>query len=182
MKISRLSYDEWKCIISKELSGTFINTDFFIGYLGLLNIKAVSEAQIWNYNGQKLTVCDKGINWLSILPQNDHYCITAMMNEKNELLLWYIDMIMGQGIDIDGIPYFEDLYLDLIVYPDGTIVTDDMDELEKAWAKNDISLEQFNLAIDTCNKLKNGLLSDIDIFKEYTQKCLNLTANAVFSG
>ena len=86
MKISRLSYDEWKCIISKELSGTFINTDFFIGYLGLLNIKAVSEAQIWNYNGQKLTVCDKGINWLSILPQNDHYCITAMMNEKNELL------------------------------------------------------------------------------------------------
>ena len=39
-------------------------------------------------------------------------------------------MIAKQGIDYDGVPYFDDLYLDLVVYPDGTIVVDDMDELE----------------------------------------------------
>ena len=39
-----------------------------------------------------------------------------------------------QGIDADGIPYFDDLYLDLVVYPGGTIIVDDMDELEEALA------------------------------------------------
>lgn len=53
------------------------------------------------------------------------------MDEENEILLWYIDMIAGQGIDIDDIPYFDDLYLDLIVYPDGSIIEDDRDELEQ---------------------------------------------------
>ena len=41
-------------------------------------------------------------------------------------------MIDTQGYDDDGVPYFYDLYLDLIVYPDGNIVTDDMDELQGA--------------------------------------------------
>lgn len=98
MKRSCLSYDEWKCIKSKELYGKHVSTDFFKGYAGLIDIKEVSEIQIWRFNGEDITVCDKGIKWLSILPENDFYCITAMMNEKYEILLWYIDMIAEQGI------------------------------------------------------------------------------------
>lgn len=37
--------------------------------------------------------------------------------------------------DPNGVPYFNDLCLDLIVYPDGTIVVDDMDELEEHYPK-----------------------------------------------
>lgn len=173
MKRSKLSYDEWKCIISKNLRGKRINEDFFQGYIGVIEIEEVSKKQIWNFNGEDIVVCDKGLKWLSILPENNFYCITAMMNENNDILLWYIDAIAEQGIDIDNIPYFEDLYLDLVVYPDGTIKVDDMDELELALAKKDITQEQFKLAISTSEKLKCGLLSDIEKFKEYTLKCLN---------
>ena len=38
-------------------------------------------------------------------------------------------MIAEQGSDADGVPYFLDLYLDLVVYPNGEIKVDDMDEL-----------------------------------------------------
>ena len=38
-----------------------------------------------------------------------------MMNQLNEIQVCYIDMIESQGIDEDGIPYFIDLYLDLVV-------------------------------------------------------------------
>lgn len=93
------------------------------------------------------------------------------MNNENRILLWYIDMIAGQGVDSDGTPFFDDLYLDLVVYPDGSIIEDDRDELENALSENDITLEQFKLANDTCERLKNGLLSDINKFIEYTQKC-----------
>lgn len=82
MKRCRLSYDEWKCIVSKNITGKRIQEDFFQGYIGLIEINEVSEAQIWKFNGEDMVVCDKGIKWMSILPQNDFYCITAMMNEK----------------------------------------------------------------------------------------------------
>lgn len=108
------------------------------------------------------------------MPQNDWYCITAMMNEKEEILLWYIDMIASQGVDRDGIPYFDDLSLDLVVYPDGTIIVDDMDELEDAPEKNDITKEQFKLAMETSEKLRKGLLSDITDFIKYTKECLEV--------
>ena len=171
MKRSRLSYDEWKCIKSKKLKGKQVNSDFFKGYIGLIEIEEVSEKQIWNFNGEDIIVCDNGLKWLSILPRNDFYCITAMMNADNEILLWYIDMIVAQGIDADGVPYFDDLYLDLVVYPDGTIIVDDMDELETALETKDITQAQFNLAISTSNDLKTGLLNNIDTFIKYTLRC-----------
>lgn len=174
MKRCRLSYDEWTRIISKDMRGTKVNTELFTGYIGLLEIKEVSESQIWKINGEDIVVCDKGIKWLSILPQDDWYCITAMMSEKEDILVWYIDMIAGRGMDADGIPYFDDLYLDLIIYPDGTIIVDDMDELEEALSKEDITQEQFDLAIETSRRLQEGMLSNIHSFTEYTKKCYEM--------
>ena len=174
MKKSRLSYDEWKCIISKDIFGKTVNSELLNGYIGFIDIKGVSEIQTWKFNGENITVCDKGIKWLSILPQNDWYCITAMMDENEKVLLWYIDMIANQGIDVDGVPYFDDLYLDLVVYPDGTIIVDDMDELEEALSKKDITQAQFNLAIETSHRLQQGLLSDISSFTEYTGRCYEM--------
>ncbi len=174
MKRSRLSYDEWKCIKEKTIAGRNVKTDLFIGYVGVMDIGEVAEPQIWKFNGEDIVVCDKGLKWLSILPQNDFYCITAMMNQNNEILLWYIDMIANQGVDEDGIPYFDDLYLDLVVYPDGTVIEDDMDELEDALSDGDITLKQYNLAIATSNRLKEEALCDIASFIAYTHHCLRI--------
>ena len=174
MKRSRLSYDEWKCIISKDIFGKTVNSELLNGYIGLIDIKEVSKIQTWEYNGEDIVVCDKGRKWLSILPQNDWYCITAMMDENEKILLWYIDMIAKQGIDVDGVPYFDDLYLDLVVYPDGTIIVDDMDELEEALSKKDITQEQFNLAVETSHRLQRGRLSNISSFMEYTKMCYEI--------
>ncbi len=173
MKRSRLSYDEWKCITNKKIKGKQVITDFFDGYLGIIEVEQVTEPQIWKFNGEDIVVCDRGLKWLSILPEKEHYCITAMLNEKDEILLWYIDMIADKGIDMDSIPYFDDLYLDLVVYPDGTIVEDDRDELEEALLNEDITQEQFELALETSQKLQLGLLSDVSVLIEYTKKLMH---------
>jgi len=174
MKRSKLNYEEWKCILSKDLYCKNVESDFFTGYIGLLHIHEVSEPQIWRFNGEDMVVCDNDVKWLTILPKDDYYCITVMMNSESEVLVWYIDMIAGQGQDTDGVAYIDDLYLDLVVYPDGTVLEDDMDELEAALREGDISKELFDLAIDTCNRLKNGLLSDTDEFQSFTRKCIQL--------
>lgn len=166
----RLTYDEWKCITDKKRIGKMLNTEEFIGYVGILSINEVSEPQIWKYNGEDLIVCNNNYQWLTIMPQNDYYCMTVMMNEKQEMQVCYIDMIDEQGYDEDGVPYFYDLYLDLVVYPDGTVIEDDMDELQDALQKEDITQHQYEQALATSDKLKNGLLNDIDVFKSFIKK------------
>lgn len=173
MKRSRLSYDEWKCILEKKQQIRKFENDTLVGHAALLEIQEVSVPQVWKFNGEDIVVCQKGYRWLSILPENDFYCITAMMDENEKILLWYIDMIASQGIDEDGVPYFDDLYLDLVVYPDGTILEDDRDELEEALAQGDITEEQFTLADTTCRMLKEKL-ADMEAFKKYTYACLGM--------
>lgn len=163
----RLTYDEWKCILSKKRIGKSFENKEFSGYLGMLEINEISEPQIWKYQGQPLTVCDKHYRWLTILPKEEFYCITVMMNEKEQVQVCYIDMIESQGYEEDGVPWINDLYLDLVVYPDGAVVEDDRDELEAALAEGDITKAQYDLAVDTCEKLKEGLLKNKDEFQTY---------------
>lgn len=75
----RVVYDEWKCISEKQIVGKMIETDDFEGYVGLMCINKVKEAQCWNYSGDKVIVCDYGYKWLTILPKNEFYCITVML-------------------------------------------------------------------------------------------------------
>ncbi|WP_310601986.1 DUF402 domain-containing protein [Anaerosporobacter sp.] len=173
MKRSKLSYKEWKCILSKKQRIHNFNNEILNGFVSLLEIKEVTEPQVWNFNGEDIVVCIEGYKWLTILPQEENYCITAMISEKNEIILWYIDIIAEQGLDLDGIPYFDDLYLDLVVYPDGTIMEDDREELEHAWEVKEISTEQLNQANRVCDELKRKL-QDMDWVMEYTYKCLEL--------
>lgn len=173
MKRSSLSYEEWTCIRSKKITGITVNNKILNGYIGLIHIEEVDEPQIWKFNGEEIIVCNKGLKWLTILPKDDHYCITAMMYENSEILLWYIDMIASQGME-DGTPYFDDLYLDLVVYPNGNIIEDDMDELKQALKEKDINNKQYQLALETSNRLKLGLLSNVDRLKEYTYACYKM--------
>lgn len=173
MKRFRLTYDEWNCILSKKQTIHYLVNETFQGYLSHTNIQQVSAPQVWTYHNE-VVVCQDDFTWLTILPRDEYYCIMAVLDEKRKILLWYIDMIAGQGVDKDTIPYCDDLYLDLVVYPDGTIVEDDRDELENAWKQGDITSEQYELANLTCIKLKEGLLSDIAALETFTNQCLKL--------
>lgn len=62
MKRSRLSCDEWKCIKEKKIIGRNVKTDFFTGYIGIVDIGEVTEPQIWKFNGEDIVVCAKGLN------------------------------------------------------------------------------------------------------------------------
>lgn len=178
MKRSNFTYSEWKCILKKDLQIVKVDTEEFKGHIGRLEILEVSEPQVWKFHGEDITVCEKGLKWLSILPGEDYYCITAMLDAQEQVLLWYIDMIAGQGVE-DEVPYFDDLYLDLVVYPDGTVKVDDMDELEEALEQKDITDGQFYLAVETAKRLQEGLLSDMDRFQEFTRMCLELVKGNV---
>lgn len=173
MKRKSLSYQSWKVITRKNHRFQKIQRQEFSGYVSMIEMLEVSSPQVWDFRGEKITVCRAGYRWFSLLPSEGSYCITAMLDENGRIVLWYIDMIASQGIDEEGVPYFDDLYLDLIVRPNGEVIEDDRDELEEAFKQRDITRQQFELASRTGRALREGLLSDIDAFQRFTYQCLS---------
>jgi predicted RNA-binding protein associated with RNAse of E/G family len=176
VKRKRLS-DTWDCILAKEMQIKEVHTEFFDGYTVFLDMKKVTGPQYWQLRGQDIMVCDTGMKWLSMLPKDDFYCITAMMDQQDNMVLWYIDMIDDHGVDAEGVPWFDDLYLDLVVYADGTIVIDDRDELEDALTSGDVSKEQYMQALETCERLQVGRASGVEKLTEFTRKCLAVSVD-----
>lgn len=161
-------------MISKNRIGKQVDIPTMKGYLGLLTITSVSDKQIWKHNDKDVVVCDNGYHWLTIMPGDEFYCITVMMDDNYKIKVCYIDMIDSQGYDDDKVPYFYDLYLDLVVYPNGDIFVDDMDELQKALKTGEITELQYDRALKTSQKLQDGLLSDIGKFQDYVSEMLNI--------
>ena len=168
----RLTYDEWKSMLKKHREGALEDSDDFKGYVGLLTIDEVSEKQEWTYKDERFTVCDNGYKWLTIMPKDDYYCITVMMDADYKICVSYIDMIDDQGIDEDGVPFMIDCYLDLIVYPDGNVVVDDRDELDEALRIGDITKQQYDRALRTADGLINGLFKDYSAYEEFVNERL----------
>ena len=69
-------------------------------------------------------------------------------------------------------PYFFDCYLDLFVYTDGCVKVDDRDELDAAYSNGDINKEQYDRALETADKLMNGLLNNYDKYVSFVEERL----------
>lgn len=173
MKRRRFTYDEWDASIpQKRFCQQRIDNPFFHGMVRLICMDKVEEPIRWNFQNDNILIGDDGMKWLALLPDKEYYVISALINRKDEIIMWYIDMIADSGLDEDGIVYYDDLYLDLVVYPDGNIYMDDMDELKEAFKQKDISEELFQLALNTCENLKLGLLADKKQLMKVSNACL----------
>lgn len=144
----------------------------FRGWLACIDVLAVSAPQVWRHAGADVVICGRGSRWLQFLPEDDFYCVTAMLDPAGEALVWYVDMIAGQGVDPDGVPWFDDLYLDLIAWPDGEVTADDRDELDAALRRGEISAAQHMLALETAERLTRGLLRRPDGLRALTESGL----------
>ena len=66
---------------------------------------------------------------------------------------WYIDICLQHGIDAGGIPWWDDLFLDVIVFPNGECQIIDGEELDAAWQSEVIDESQYRLAWAEATKL-----------------------------
>jgi predicted RNA-binding protein associated with RNAse of E/G family len=101
-----------------------------------------------------------------------------MFNEKQEIIQLYFDVCDGNMVSPSGIPYYDDLYLDVVLLSTGEVLLFDEDELEEALGNNDIAKEQYDLACFEAKKLikytennKNKLLG---LSKKYLNYMISL--------
>lgn len=75
-------------------------------------------------------------------------------------------------MDEDGVYFYNDMFLDLIVLNSGEIIEDDRDEFERAWIMGVISQEQYELVNKTALELKKKIGRNSNWISRYCQSIM----------
>ena len=148
---------------------SFNNSDF-VGDIALIKFNKMNKPyMIENIN---LCMANDNYKWLEFYDYNKKYMLTAMYNEENEIIEWYFDIARKIGKE-NGMPYEDDLYLDVVLTPKGDIKLLDEDELKDAFDRFEVNKSDYEMAYNEAKKLIELLKDNKDRLKQFTDKYLN---------
>jgi uncharacterized protein len=157
-----------KRVIDRDFISINVDDYDFKGYITLFKMNKVTQDCIIKYGKKNICVINNGYKMMQYVPLNENYTLTAFFDKNNRLVQWYFDITYRNGMDDDGIPFYDDLYLDIVILPPLDIYLLDEDELDEARDTKEINEEQYNLAYDVTNRLMNDISNDrILLFKRY---------------
>lgn len=145
-----------------------INEVDFIGDIYLNEFKKVSKPFILDSGVCMLNTTHK---WLEFYDYNSKIKLTAMYNENNEIVQWYFDIARKIGKE-NGIPYEDDLYLDVILIPSGEVILLDEDEFKEAFERKEMTKQEYDEAYVITNDLMKKIKGKQKELKEFTDKYL----------
>ena len=173
MRQKYADYPNWKRVLEKEYKNKYFDNEDFKGNISLLKAVKVKEKLMVGENN--LVVLDDGYKWLELYPEdNKNIAVSVCLSDKDKILEWYFDIAKDTKLTEKGIPYIDDLYLDVIMSKDGKIKMVDEDELQEALDTNDITKEDYNLAYTVANSLIKQIDGDLDKVIENTYKYLKM--------
>lgn len=158
MKRKYADRQDWRRVLERDFARKALRSDEFNGHVTIISIHQISEPLVVRMQNRELCLADQGYVWMQHFPEGEHYAVTTMFNAEREVIQWYVDITKRNGLSGEGIPYWDDLYLDLVVFPDGSYVIKDEGELSEALRSSKITEEDFGLAYRTLN----GLLPQIE--------------------
>lgn len=169
-----------KNIVNKKFIMSDSNDEKFKGKISLIEIEKLNENfEVIRPNGTTDLVIAKDYKIMTYFPKKEKYCMTAMFDNDWNLKQWYFD-IGKSYCKYDGeIPYSEDLYLDLVVLPDGTFYALDENELKEALLNNIVSKEEYDIAFSTMYKIMQMIKDDFKILYNFTMKSVELLKNRI---
>lgn len=137
-----------------------VDEDFFKGYACFLKLQNIEKPLIVNNGKESICIRDNDYEWIEVYPDNGKYAITIMFDDNNNLIEWYFDISKEIGIE-NGIPYEDDLYLDMIITPNGEKIVIDENELLEARDNGDITQDDVDSAYQTLRELEVKYVSNI---------------------
>ncbi|OGO76769.1 MAG: hypothetical protein A2Y23_05885 [Clostridiales bacterium GWB2_37_7] len=170
MKRKYADRPNWKRVLSRKMITEKLDNEEFKGNVVLIYIEKVREALWVELGGKKQCVVDNGYSWLTLFPKGESYVVTAMFDSRGQIVQWYIDICRDLGFTDKGIPWYDDLYLDVIVSSDYHVSLIDEDDLNLALKQNVIRQEDFDFAYVEANKLMEQLSQNKLTILDYSKK------------
>lgn len=150
-----------------------LEENFFKGYVCNIKIQGVTKPLIVNNGISEVCLINNNYEWFEIYPDGGHYALTIMFDDKKNLIEWYFDVAKQTGLE-NGVPYEDDLYLDMVVTPNGQKLVLDEDELIEAFNKGEVSQEDVDLAYSTLKELEEKYVNNFQGLVNFTNKVTNL--------
>lgn len=132
------------------------------------------------FRGRELLILDSGYRWVHYSPSGQTHALTVQLDTAGVPQQLYVDIGEGVGVGKDGLPYIDDLYLDVIavclVQPGGQWrVTEteiiDAEELEDALRSGAVSPGQAEFAWQEARAveaaLRGGRFAPLEILRGY---------------
>lgn len=146
MKRKRADRQPWPRILSHRYAVQRVDSPDFSGYVSHFWMDAVRAPLFVPCAGQIICIADSGHLWLQLFPDDSRHTLTAMLDADRALVQWYVDICQGHGLGDDGVPWFDDLYLDVISLPTGEVEIIDAEELDEALTHNLVTADDYALA------------------------------------
>lgn len=162
----------WSRCIEKEYTYRGFKFDDFEGIISLSKLNKLTSPLIINYEFGDTLIADNNYKHLQLAFKNQNFWLTAMYDDKEELIELYFDITNGNYFEELSNPYFYDLFLDIVVTKDKKIYIVDKDELKMALADKTITKEEYDKAQRTAEWLYKYLKSKKDCLIDYCYQCL----------
>ncbi len=148
---------DWEFISIKRKEENF--------HICIKKINEVDKPFILDRYGKETAFIDNGYYIVEFTPLNELYNARAFLDKNLDIIGYYFDISLENGVE-DCIPYYDDLYLDVIYdgKPKFVIEIEDKDELEEALNSGKITQEQYDLANKKCSDLVEEIVSNRNIF------------------
>lgn len=175
MKINYADRRNDKNILDKSFSITDSPNLKFAGKIGLIKLNQVADKFIAKRpDGKADTVIDSGYKILTYFPEKDLFCCSVSFDKENNIVQWYFDILKTNTMCDDGIPCGEDMFLDVVMLPNGEFYTLDEDELGEALNNKLITEKEFHEAYANKNKVENFIKTNYAEFYKFTNDSFNL--------
>ena len=146
-----------------------VETEYFNGYVCYIKLKNIEKPLIVNNGVDTICIKDNNYEWYELYPDDGKYALTIMFDDNENLIEWYFDVSKNIGLE-NGIPFEDDLYLDMIITPDGKEIVIDEDELLNAEKDGNITHEDVDCAYKTLKYLKEKYVNDFEKLKKFTDE------------
>lgn len=152
---------DWNLVITKKEDQNF--------YIVIKRINKINEPFII----REKKLIDDGYYIVEFTPLDCFYNVRVFLNKNADVIGYYFDISRGNGVE-DNIPYYDDLYLDVICSPSGvdSIKVEDEEELVDALNNGTITSEEYYLAHKTCMDLIKEIQNGQNVFINIDKKAL----------
>ncbi len=104
---------------------------------------------------------------------NEGYKVSKFINASNECIYTYCDIVKTNFNHDTNTYVFEDLLVDVVIYPDGMVKVLDLAEISEALDKQLITIEMAKEALELTDSLLNTIyLGKFDIYADVLEKYL----------
>lgn len=172
MEIKRktLTRENWPRVLQSQFCWRKVQGDGFDGIAATIRFDAIRAPLTKVMQGRAVRILDHGYRWLQLAPKGEHWWLTVMFDERGKIVQYYFDVTL-QNVIQDGESFFWDLFLDVVMLPDGSVFLLDRDELDQALTEGVVDAAQHERALETAGALMRALPEHLPALERFCHRC-----------